>query len=178
MGAALDSGHGVGKTFAEAWDDIVKRREFSDGHGGYSGTFAEKPGAQLVHVPAKFNVEKFIRLINEGGDFGDMAMVYEDIKEARRRNTRKNGTLNKSAFNREAKYLLDTVKQFDRWVKRCGAAADAAQTFVMIADGDKWGPAAAVELTGSALWKWKKAHPEHKGKRGLRVFYFVGMCSS
>ena len=44
-------GDGKGLTFAQLcdkYDDLVAQCQYMDGHGGYSGTFAEKPQLQPV----------------------------------------------------------------------------------------------------------------------------------
>jgi hypothetical protein len=44
MGADYDEGYAFGKNAAAAFNALYEERAYERGHGGYSGSFAEKPG--------------------------------------------------------------------------------------------------------------------------------------
>lgn len=51
MGGASFFHIGVGKTPQEAFNKLADRARYEHGHGGYSGTIAEKPGFELLSPP-------------------------------------------------------------------------------------------------------------------------------
>src|SRR4051794_25542001 len=76
MGASLDSATVGAKSAKQAFDRLVTDRQHSDGHGGYSGTFAEKHDFTKVAVPVsptgtRMQVKKFLKLVSDYADAFD-----------------------------------------------------------------------------------------------------------
>jgi hypothetical protein len=59
MGACDFEAYGTGKTVGEAFGSAVNEAQWEHGHGGYSGTIAEKHGFSLI--PDSVIVDKSIR---------------------------------------------------------------------------------------------------------------------
>lgn len=56
----------IGKTATEAFNKVVKEAQYEYGHGGYSGTIAEKSGFVMIAVPAGVAPRKYANdLIND-----------------------------------------------------------------------------------------------------------------
>lgn len=51
MGAVVFMTMGLGKTAKKAFDDLVYEARYQHGHGGYTGTIAEKNSFVVVEVP-------------------------------------------------------------------------------------------------------------------------------
>lgn len=59
MGACTFWVEAEGKTAREAFDAAVKEARYNHGHGGYSGTIAEKSGFTTISVPAGKDAHDF-----------------------------------------------------------------------------------------------------------------------
>lgn len=60
MGATEFSCRAKGKTAAEAFNAAVEEAQYQDGHGGYTGTIAEKPGFRMIEVPDHATAEEHV----------------------------------------------------------------------------------------------------------------------
>jgi hypothetical protein len=68
MGGTTFEQRGSGKTAREAFDKAVSQAKHDHGHGGYSGTLAEKHSFVEIKVPADAEPRKFARQLVEDGD--------------------------------------------------------------------------------------------------------------
>lgn len=87
MGADTDTGYAIGKDLASAFQDLIDERAYYYGHGGYTGTFAETPGAIYVgQLPARVTSEQFEQLIQElGHNFYDLNPNRTEAERAKAR---------------------------------------------------------------------------------------------
>jgi len=63
MGATNFCSEGRGLTMANTFDVLVNDARYEHGHGGYTGTIAEKNGFIEVNVPAGVDVQTFMNWI-------------------------------------------------------------------------------------------------------------------
>ncbi len=75
MGAADFSNVGRGKTPDEAFDYLVTEARYEHGHGGYTGTIAEKHSFISSVPPADVEPRQWARWIETADNEGDMAEV-------------------------------------------------------------------------------------------------------
>ena len=151
MGADHFTDYATGKTVGEAFDKARRDAQYEYGHGGYTGSIAEKSGYIEIPVPKGTIAE---RLVAKGYE---AASAWESAKW--------NDGYKPTAKERAAvKYLTD--KLGERTYER----------FMEAAHGDKWGPAAALQITGAAAVKLK----ERLGRKGThdKVFILTGYASS
>lgn len=156
MGAANFETIGLGKDLRSAFNSAVESAQWEYGHGGYSGTIAEKHSVTSAGKLQRVSPRKFVDTISSIVDEFDVEEQY-DKKLGRYVSKRTN------ARTKAIARLPESLKALD-W-NTIAAAYD-----------DKWGPAAAVEITGKAASEIKARH----GRKGTRdrVFLFVGMASS
>lgn len=65
MGAQQFATRGTGKTVAEAFATARERAAWEHGHGGYSGSLAEKGDYAVITLPKGVDVEKFVRAVQQ-----------------------------------------------------------------------------------------------------------------
>jgi hypothetical protein len=180
MGACDFSQVGVGKTAQEAFSRAHELAQWEHGHGGYSGTLAEKGSFVLFKIPPRLSFDKLERWVSEytyNGDDGEY--LKDSLKWAKERVlTAKPGT--KRAAQAQVrdigKRIKDQEKQAAKFKREVGPHLDLVKRMSGIYD-DKWGPACAVEITSPKL---KKQYVQWTvtPKRGEKVFVFFGMASS
>jgi len=180
MGACQFDTQRLGKTVAEAFTAAVDQAAHEYGHGGYTGTIAEKHGYRLVTVPAGFTADKFIDALLEAANhshYGDSPLPKRtDASYAwRTRAAKAHAKLLAVLGARELARLLELLN-------------------------DKWGDCLAVEVTGKALTAAKAEHDSRRGysyetdrngrmiegtkkfgspsARGMHLYRFVGTASS
>lgn len=166
MGACDFMNYSFGKTAQEAFSHCVQQAQYEHGHGGYSGTIAEKHDfVVLPKPPTRLSVE---RLAGCAINCEDTYMHWRPLKEGENRysagwtKSTFDGDGDETVFVAERKKMPPKLKP---WVERAAQVA-----------ADKWGPAACVEITGKAA----KAYRERaglKGKQG-KLFLFFGLASS
>lgn len=71
MGASEFGTKSKGKTVAEAFRTAVEEAQYLHGHGGYTGTVAEKDGFKVFSVPEETTLERFLELISNFDDLDD-----------------------------------------------------------------------------------------------------------
>lgn len=154
MGAANFVTTATGRDAREAFSSAVREAQYEYGHGGYTGTIAEKgsDGFVLLALPPRTTVAKIVDLLEEYDG------LVAEVEWARETGRQKSAERSLASFRRRNERLLPFL---DR----------ANPTYQ-----DKWGPAVAVELKGSAAAKVK----ERRGLKGTRqrVFVFFGYASS
>ncbi len=86
MGATEFATKGKGKTATEAFRAAVEEARYWFGHGGYTGTIAEKTGFRVFSVPEGTTLEGFLLLISNLGELDSAldARARRTIEEARR----------------------------------------------------------------------------------------------
>lgn len=68
MGGQIFSSVGKGKTIDEAFRASVESAKYEYGHGGYTGTIAEKHGYVLVSVPTGQEPKAYAKSLLEAHD--------------------------------------------------------------------------------------------------------------
>lgn len=151
MGADHFTTIALGKTVSEAFSKAQRDAAYEYGHGGYTGTIAEKDGFVTITVPKGTTAEKLIAKGHEAAWAWEQAKYREGYKP--------------KATERAAwKYLVAKLGEYD------------AERFMELAHGDKWGPALALEVTGARAVEIKA----RSGRKGThdKVFIFTGYASS
>lgn len=163
MGAEYFETTWAGKEASEAFRFCTEEARHMEGHGGYTGTIAEKGSFKLFHLPARVSFRKLMQWV----------WLHQDLELA------------KAAVQDAARYEATTlaVKQARSRLRkveakfgRIPAEHRALVRNVFDVVDDKWGPAAAFELAGKAA-KDFKARNNLKGTR-KRVYIFCGHASS
>lgn len=87
MGACEFFTVGYGNTAKEAFDAAVKQAQYLHGHGGYTGTIAEKRDFTVIEVPGGKDPEEYAAELMESDDhwvydkWGPAGCVYLGPKE-------------------------------------------------------------------------------------------------
>lgn len=172
MGATNFHTTAFGKDAREAYAAAVQDALHWHGHGGYTGTIAEKSGFALVKLPPRVTSEKFLRWLDL--TVHSMYVDYDRERLAQLEGSR--APRGQAEIRKQQKAdLRKRIKQAEREV-----AAIPPQHLPLVQEAaeiwdDKWGPALALELTGAEATK-AKANNGHKGTHA-KVFVFCGMAS-
>lgn len=151
MGATNFSTVASGRTVADAYANAVRDARYWHGHGGYTGTIAEKSGWVEFTLPARVTAERFQRVAWDA--------LYERDSE---RYERRDGKITKPGPN------LATLVG---WIGK-----HAADNLLDAVD-DKWGPAVAVRLGATEGKQYVPKTPTGKRKTGYAAYLFFGMAS-
>lgn len=164
-----DFGYGknVGEVFARCRDDAA----WEHGHGGYTGTIAEKHDYVLIDLPPRVTTRKARSMWFQ---YSNLQSAKEAIKELQDPNCWMYKRFGTKADRSKA--LTQAKRQLRAAEKELGKHVDLARRIYQIAD-DKWGPAVAVELKGKELKDWRQ-RMGLQGRRGIRAFVFFGLASS
>jgi len=149
MGAASFQTTYVARDAATAFANAASDARFEHGHGGYTGTLAEKDGFLApIALPARWKVQDFVDAVMRAEIIADPESVYGGYKPTAK----------------ERALLARLVRDLPSWRRIVDAAT-----------GDKWGPAVCVEVTGSQAATIKK----QQGRAGTRdrVYVFFGLAS-
>ena len=68
MGAMEFTAEGSGKTAEEAFSDAVNDACYEHGHGGYTGTIAEKDSFREIQVPEGTSIDTFVQQCMDDDD--------------------------------------------------------------------------------------------------------------
>jgi hypothetical protein len=182
MGAHYFATAAWGKTPQAAFQAAQERARWEHGHGGYTGTIAEKHDFALFTVPPRMTARKFEMLVSEAAESADVEDARDDLRiaEAWLRSKPKGQV---RVAQRRVREWQARVRQYERdeakLTRKLGAHAYLIRQVAEVAHGDKWGPAAAVEVTSPAERKTLAPYwQEGTRKRGDRLFLFFGMASS
>lgn len=164
MGATTFSQYGLGKTPEAAFAAAHEYAAYMHGHGGYTGTLAEKGSYVLFKLPPRCTIIKLFQLIHEVEDFQSIEYMRGDtfhLKTAAQKR------------KHEADIRKEERRQASFWRKNA-ALAPLLKAIAPVYD-DKWGPAVALEITGAEATRIKK----QQGRAGTRdrVFLFCGWAS-
>ena len=77
MGATTFGVMSKGKDVQQAFDNAKEEAYYDHGHGGYTGTIAEKSGYKLLTVPKDKSLNEFIDSTIEDNDKWDDAFCVE-----------------------------------------------------------------------------------------------------
>jgi hypothetical protein len=166
MGATTFSTYGLGKTAGDAFYAAQDRARYEYGHGGYTGTIAEKSGYVLFAIPngSRCSAQRFLNLMDEMEDFQSIEYLKEDLKYSR----------NKTDLRqREAGVKKEERRQASFFRKNAGMEGflqDAHRVY-----REKWDNCVALEVKGAKAIAIKKA----MGRSGThdKVFLFCGWAS-
>lgn len=169
MGATDFSTYGLGKTAREAFNHAQDEARYYHGHGGYSGTIAEKPGYVLFQLPqgVRCTPNKFIELVSSAlyeGD-NDLAYLKEDLRHC------------KTAAQRrklEAQIRKQEKAAASFWKKINPKLAPVIKKAAPIYES-KWEACVALEIKGKEAVEFKS----RLGRKGThdKVFLFAGYAS-
>ena len=154
MGACEYQEMSHGKTAAEAFHRAVTQAQYEYGHGGYTGTIAEKYDFTVFDLPPRVMAEKVMAALR----WAALHMQFTADPVCARQWDRTQVTRAK----REWEWL---VSKFD---------ADTVREMVRLYN-DKWGPAVGFRVTGKQA---DRDRLYNTMKRGERVFVFCGLASS
>jgi len=151
-----------GKDAEEAFRSATQQARYEHGHGGYTGTIAEKTSFHFVDLKRLgMTLDQYFKAMNAA-----QALTYAeyDAKPNGSKRTKREQSKRDTAVRRAR-------TKFDRLAKDKGYSI--RQAFAI--SNDKWGPAICVEVTG----KRAKEHRERYGLKGRKggVFHFFGMAS-
>lgn len=151
MGATTFSTIAAGKTAADAYRTAVDDARHWHGHGGYTGTIAEKSGWVEYTLPARVTAQKF------------MATVWNALDEI----WAAEGAAYRGEKPKPAKHLT----QLEQWLGK----RDAVR--ITEAANDKWGPAVVVRLGKTEGTAHIPKTPTGKCKAGYSAYLFFGYAS-
>jgi hypothetical protein len=172
MGATNFQTYAFGKTLGEAFRSAQSDAMYWNGHGGYTGTIAEKPGAQLIILPPRVTAKRFLDWLYWYEEASYAEYEREELAELER--TRAPRGQAKQHAKRKAD-LRKAIKAAERSLKRIPVEHRALVAEAHNIYDRKWDEALAFEITGSEATKIK-AQLGKKGTR-LRCFCFCGMAS-
>lgn len=183
MGADNFETRATGRTAREAFRSAREEAGYESGHGGYSGTIYEKHEYVLFTLPPRLTVKRLLHLVSEV-EYEGVADNWNLQQAKRYAATAPKGQVRKAkaALRQAERDHAKSVKRAERfWKALSPEVADLVRRVAEVANGDKWGPAAAVELRGKELAEYKAARKTYgysPVKRGEKVFVFFGYASS
>jgi hypothetical protein len=151
MGAYDFTTTALGKTADAAFDRAVRDAQYEYGHGGYTGSIAEKHSFIVAPTPKGTSADRLLAKTYDA----HVALEAEAGGQYAPKAT--------AAQRKALAYLRDKLGRIaDRWIEA--------------AEGDKWGPAAAIEVTGKRAAEIKA----REGRKGThdKVWIFTGYASS
>jgi hypothetical protein len=151
MGATNFSTIAVGKTADDAMKAARADALYWNGHGGYSGTIAEKHGCIEFALPAHVSGPRFEETVWQ-------ALWERDDAEGAR-------------WRGEEPAPAEHLAVLVGWL----GARDAER--VLDTARDKWGPAVAVRLGRTADDRYVPRTPTGKRKAGYHAYLFFGYAS-
>lgn len=147
MGATNFSDVGRGKTIESAFANAVKRAYYDYGHGGYTGSIAEKHGYIEFDRPNRWTPQKIETLVWQAADF-DATRRERPQKFTKWINETDEQFKARKAQAR--KWARESEKAYDKLIELFGRRD--AERLIAIAN-DKWGPCAAIPMPGTkTMW--------------------------
>lgn len=177
MGADFFETTATGRNSREAFRQAREDAGYESGHGGYSGTIYEKHDYVLFTLPPRLTAKRLVSLVCEV-EYEGVADNWNLTQAKRYAATAPKGQVRKAkaALRQAERDHAKSVKRAERfWKALSPEVAELVREAARVANDDKWGPAAAVELRGSeaaAVRKYRNV------KRGEKVFLFFGYASS
>lgn len=169
MGADNFSTTALGRTAGDAFRTAVAQAQWEYGHGGYTGTIAEKHSFFEVKLPPRFTVTRLRKALDAYLD------AKYDQENARVELTYRHHS-EPAEVRKAERRAIQAQKALERLRKQVGFEAFRAVERVAAAYDDKWGAAACVEVTGAEA----KRRKQQAGRAGTRdrVYLFMGQASS
>lgn len=166
MGATTFETYGMGRDVDSAFRAARDHAFYMHGHGGYTGTLAEKGSYQVVRIPAgvRCSPKKFLDLLYEMEDFVSVGYLRGDLKWCKT-------AAEKRAL--ESQIKKEERKQASFWRKNI--ALKATLEHAAITYQDKWGACLAIQVGGAQAVGIKR----EAGRAGTRdqVWLFCGWAS-
>jgi hypothetical protein len=164
MGACDFITYGFGKDADEAFSRCVQDAQWESGHGGYTGTIAEKGSFRMFSPPrTRLGAGALAECAIYGGD---TVTEYRKLPPGEKPSGSYRGSYGPDG---EMVYYVPVQKKLPpavlEWVQRVHPKVQ-----------DKWGPAGCIEVTGKAAQEYRK-RAGLKGRKG-KVFVFFGLASS
>ena len=177
MGADNFKTTAVAPTARKAFALAVKEAQYEYGHGGYTGSIAEKDSFVLFQLPPRMTASKFEGLLYEASEARELDYQKEDLAYAQRdlarATTPAQRKMARQRIKEAQKWLKVAERRQARFMKKAGENAYLIMEAAQLYD-DKWGCAVAVQLRGAeatAARKWRGL------KRG-NAYCFMGLASS
>lgn len=174
MGAADFSTIALGKSAADAFNAAVSEAQYEYGHGGYTGSIAEKGGDGFIQFTVKARTNPF-DVLSKCMD-AQVALWYEQDPTSEYVRKPKAVERNALAWLRERVSIVEAPRE-NRYGTGFGYPSrprDAA-TAMSEAANDKWGACCCIEITGAKAAQIKAKY-RRKGTHD-KVFLFFGSAS-
>jgi hypothetical protein len=156
MGASQFGEYGYGRTASEAFTAAREQAAWEYGHGGYTGSLAEKPGAVLLpELPARWTTQTVEQLISEA-EFG------ASYKAANGQWKTRKGSAEKAQ------------QKLDGWLR--GTTWNHAR--LVAAYNAKWESALCLLVPATEERKHRATQGNPPKPRGRSLYYFFGLASS
>jgi len=163
MGADSFEDYGSGATVAEAFHAVVERALWEHGHGGYSGTIAEKGQYALVNVPAGTDVRGLVDTLSMYGYWKQQA--------------------GRDSFEHHNQMGKDEAKAKIAEAKAKFPGIDLSKLTDIY--GDKWGPCLAIPtepvrkmVTVTKKSRYGTTISQERGDETEPAWVFCGLASS
>lgn len=180
MGAVDFTEVATGKTVAEAFNAAREAATWEYGHGGYTGSIAEKDGVVMFELPARLSPDKLLNWVSQFEFLNEGEYLRDDLRFAKEAlATAKPGTKRNAQARVKAaeKAIRENQKEIAKFKREVGVHLALVREMADVY-GDKWGPAVGFEITSPTLKKQLLQGRNGAVKRGDRVFYFCGIASS
>lgn len=154
-----------GKDARDAFSKAIDEARHFHGHGGYTGTIAEKSSYTFI-TDTFSEMKKRIK--------AKMSRVRDEIRAEKAKRKKDRDTFALNDLREELVRL-----QYANRIKASSGAFGLANMLTEMNDrriDDKWGPAGCIEIKGKAATELKKRYGL-KGKR-VKPFLFFGWASS
>lgn len=156
MGASTFSTVSFAATASVAFRDATDNARYECGHGGYTGSIAEKYEFQTFTLPARVSTSKAYRWVS-------LFITAKYLKNDSTRSWNSDADRKRSARD-SVKATAKIPAQHRAWVASIAAISDEKDT-----------PAVCFKMGTTEARAWKKSHG-YAGKRG-DVFFFFGTAS-
>lgn len=154
MGATTFFDLAVAKTVDEAYNEACRQARWESGHGGYTGTIAEKGGFVQIPRPPRVEAKTVLTMLQRAYAADDLHKHDPDWKKYCKSDPEANKAWRNLVKWYGEHYARKYVEQYD----------------------DKWGACIAVEASTAEFDLYKKRW-RTEVKRGHRLFYFGGWAS-
>lgn len=171
MGASDFTQTGFGRDVREAFIKARDQAAWEYGHGGYTGTLAEKSEYVLLELPPRVNLDRFLNWV-QAAEYGEPEWERERLAYLEQNRAPRGQGQN---WRKEKARLKESIRHSERELAKIPAQHLSLVQRAAAIWRDKWGPALAIELRGEAAVKAKK----RAGLGGTRqkVFVFAGLAS-
>lgn len=195
MGANSFEANAYGKTPSEAFHAAREHAQWEHGHGGYSGTIAEKGDFVHVLLPAGVTLPAFLKLLYAAEKLsydGPDAWAYQ-LRSHERYGVGARKLYGGQTLKQAQAAVAKRRRVYDRfWAKiaRIPGLTDALRRAVEVAYGDKWGPALCLGPLTGKLAQSRASYAVgarcdrdggtwvYKAPRGQKLYLFLGLASS